>query len=165
MSTKEINRRYYLKNQVRLRAARREKYKKNPETELRQQRKRYAANPAKYRARARARSATVSGRARILWYGAKRRAKLRKQGFDLSVARIERAIKRGLCEATGIPFDLSPRSAGGQNPFSPSLDQKVRGGGYTNENTQVVIYIHNCARWTWGDAPLKKYIDEAKFLR
>lgn len=35
-------------------------------------------------------------------------------------------------------------------PFAPSLDQKVPGGGYTPENTQVVLWAYNAAKGDWG---------------
>lgn len=67
-------------------------------------------------------------------------------------------IERGHCEVTGIPFDLS-RVPSGRNPFTPSLDQKIPGGGYTPENTQVVVWIYNAAKGTWSHADVMKLVE------
>ena len=46
---------------------------------------------------------------------------------------------------TGIEFDLSFGKAHAR-PFGPSLDQIKPGAGYTEENTQVVVWIYNAAK-------------------
>lgn len=56
-------------------------------------------------------------------------------------------LERGVCEATGIPFDFHPRDDGGhQNPRAPSLDRIDPSGDYTPDNTQLVLYAYNTAK-------------------
>jgi hypothetical protein len=74
------------------------------------------------------------------------RAKKRNLPFDLVAENIQARIEAGVCEVTGIPFDLTtPRSWN-----APSLDQIVPGEGYTKENIRVVLYALNVMANTWG---------------
>jgi len=66
-------------------------------------------------------------------------------------------LERGICEITGLHFDMT-KAGGRAGPFSPSLDQKIAGRGYTPENTQVVCFIHNTARGPWGEPALYSYV-------
>lgn len=61
----------------------------------------------------------------------------------------------GVCEATNIPFSFTAEP---WDPFQPSLDRKDSAKGYTPDNVQVVVLIHNMARNKWGDAALIKYV-------
>jgi len=83
---------------------------------------------------------TPDGRARRLVSGARKRAADKGLPCDVSVGRVLTALKRGLCEVTGLPFDFSSRA------FAPSLDRRDNSRGYTNDNTQVVVWIYNSAK-------------------
>jgi len=77
---------------------------------------------------------------------AKNRARKKGIPFDLDRDDIQERIDNGLCELTGIPFDLeTPRAWN-----APSLDQIEPSAGYTNENTRVVLYAVNVMANTWG---------------
>lgn len=77
---------------------------------------------------------------------ARHRAKKRGLPCDLVVEEIQARIDAGVCELTGIPFDLStPRSWN-----APSLDQINPGLGYTQANVRVVLYALNVMANTWG---------------
>lgn len=66
---------------------------------------------------------------------------------DLSVAWLKDRLTRGICEVTGIAFDLSLLS-GSRNPFGPSVDQKQPGAGYTQANCHMVVWCYNAAKGT-----------------
>lgn len=77
---------------------------------------------------------------------ARHRAKSRGLPFDLDQKDIQTRIERGVCEMTGIPFDLTTPRAWN----APSLDQITPGEGYTKSNTRVVLYALNVMSNTWG---------------
>lgn len=67
---------------------------------------------------------------------------------------VREKLKLGRCEVTGLPFDFT--TEGG--PFAASIDRKDSSKPYTEENTQIVVWIHNAARNNWGDGPLHQYM-------
>ena len=93
------------------------------------------------------RKGSTATRASKLTAAAKSRAALKGLPFDLTVQWVQEALDSGRCEATGIAFDLS--SNRGWN--TPSLDQIEAGGGYTMDNTRVVLFGLNAACGTWGE--------------
>jgi hypothetical protein len=98
------------------------------------------ANPERYRAR-------------MLWNKARVRAEQRKIPFTVTQRWLEMKLSAGHCEATGLRFDME--FGNGRRPFTPSIDQKIAGLGYTPENTQLVIYLYNLAKSDWGDDELQ----------
>jgi len=62
---------------------------------------------------------------------------------------IQEKIERGVCEATGLPFDLSPGN--GPTPWAPSLDRIDNSLGYTPNNSRVVVWMFNAAKGTTTD--------------
>ena len=94
---------------------------------------------------------TAEGRAQVLLNNARGRAK--KSGLEFTIDRewIAERLRRGICEATGVPLDYSQTGAGkgGSHPWSPSLDRIDNAKGYTPENTQVVVWIYNSAKNTF----------------
>lgn len=96
---------------------------------------------------------TPMGIATDLMAGPNRRDQLGE--VSISSRWIADKIKLGFCEATGIPFDLS-KPNGERKPFSPSIDQIEPKGGYTKDNTQVVCWIYNAAKGTWGHEDVVK---------
>lgn len=106
------------------------------------------ANATKYQ--------TAKFRASALLHAAKKRADKKGLEFSLTHAWVVERIAAGFCEATGIPFILDA-GKGHHQPFAPSLDRKDNARGYTEDNVQVVAFIHNAARGPWGDGPLLTY--------
>lgn len=103
----------------------------------------------------------VQRRTHGLFVGAKRRAVEFSLPFTITREWVRARLEKGVCEATGIPFS-GPST---NRAFIPSLDRKDPALGYTPANTQVVVFIHNCARNNWGDAALHSYIKQyLKFL-
>lgn len=85
---------------------------------------------------------TAHGRAHTLYNKAQQRAKKNNLPIDITPEWIEEKIQSGFCEKTGIPFELDNT----RGPFSPSVDQREPGKGYTKENVQVVVLIYNMAK-------------------
>jgi len=79
----------------------------------------------------------------------------REKNLDININSewLEPKLRNGVCEVTGIPFTLD----GKHGPFMPSLDRIDPKKGYTKDNVQVVILMHNSARMYWGDTPLVTY--------
>lgn len=117
----------------------------------------YAANRETLAAYHAANRETPSGRASKLLAAARARAKA--SGIPVTITRewIEEKLKAGNCEATGVPFDLSPTGYGNKNPWAPSLDQITPGAGYTPENVQVVCWIFNVAKQQWDIGTLELF--------
>lgn len=94
---------------------------------------------------------------------AKRRCAKRKLPFDLAPADILPTLKFGLCEVTGLPFDM--KKLRGRSPFTPSLDRKIPALGYVRENIQVVVWALNAMRGEWGDEILLQIADALRRIQ
>jgi hypothetical protein len=83
------------------------------------------------------------------------RTRARKRGMEFSLEQhagdIQRRIDAGVCELTGVAFDLSP----GRKFNSPSLDRIDPKRGYTHDNVRVVLNLVNAALGDWGEATLR----------
>ncbi|MEY4429437.1 MAG: hypothetical protein RLZZ182_2126 [Pseudomonadota bacterium] len=93
------------------------------------------------------RKGSTSTRASRLTAAAKSRAALKGLPFGLTVEWVQSALDSGVCEATGIAFDLTSKR--GWN--TPSLDQIRAGEGYTMANTRVILFGLNAACGNWGE--------------
>jgi hypothetical protein len=83
-------------------------------------------------------------------------AKYRCQKVTITSDWVIEKLKRGICELTGLPFDLSKQESFVRNPYSPSLDRidsKLQ--EYTPENTRLVIWAVNCAINEFGLETMK----------
>lgn len=101
----------------------------------------------------------VERRASKLFLACRQRSRLGGFAFDLTKEWIAERIRRGVCEATGLPFDITPLPPRSERKsrtpaFAPSLDRIERGGGYTQANTRVVVFIYNVARSDFDDEEL-----------
>lgn len=108
---------------------------------------------------------SVSGRAKTLYKGAKRRASVYDE-FDVSVEWIEKKLERGYCELTRLPFDFLPHPKYAKNPYSPSIDRIDSTKGYTKENVRIVLWQVNLMRGEMTDEEVelicKKFIERNK---
>jgi hypothetical protein len=88
-----------------------------------------------------------------MWGGAKKRALKKGAMAQFTITRMDVYNKLlacdGFCPITGEPFDFSLVGFNQQNARGPSLDQIIPGKGYTNENTQVVVWWYNAAKGSW----------------
>lgn len=100
---------------------------------------------------------TPRGRAGLLlWFAAKRAA---ASGLEcaLDVQDVTDRIAAGVCEATGILFDMKPGpDKHHANPWAPSLDRRDSLKGYTADNVQVVCAAYNYAKSEWSSEVLLK---------
>lgn len=99
--------------------------------------------------------ATLAGRVARMISRSRACAKRAGVEFDITPEWLSERLSAGVCEATGLPFDLSPNPYSCRsNPFQPSIDRLQPGGGYTINNARVTVLIFNVARSDFGDAPL-----------
>lgn len=85
-----------------------------------------------------------------LWHN----SKTRSENHSISVEWIKEKLETGICEVTGLPFELVYGK--GKVPWSPSLDQIIPGNGYTPENTRVVVWLYNSAKNIFTDEDVLK---------
>ncbi len=97
-----------------------------------------------------------------LYSGARHRAKKHNREFSITKEWLEKKVKKGVCEVTGVPFEYDNKKEYKSAPFIPSLDRKNRKIGYTPRNTQVVINAYNIMKWEWSKKDLKKLIEIVK---
>lgn len=93
------------------------------------------------------RSSTSDGLAIRILIAARTRQRKKdmKLPFDITRDWIKEKIEKGVCEVSGIKFDLSFNKTL-KRPFSPSLDKKDPYKPYTKENCQIVCFIYNIAK-------------------
>lgn len=101
-------------------------------------------------------AASIKGRATKMWHNASRRSKRNKscESFEITITPewIAKKLTIGVCECTGIPFDLSPTDKFSTNPYAPSLDRidpTIK--TYSPENTRVVLSCVNIALNEFGE--------------
>lgn len=93
----------------------------------------------------------IAGR---LLTGARNRAKQGGYAFTLTRDWLVPRLTRGACEVTGIPFDFSPIPDRRVRAHAASLDKVDPDGGYTPENTKVVVTQYNLAKNQWNHETL-----------
>lgn len=94
----------------------------------------------------------IEYRARYIWGHAKRRARKSGLHFSLTTDWVLERLERGICQETGLTFDLKVLPQGGpSNPFCPSLDRIIPKFGYTKNNCRLILLCLNSALGAWGD--------------
>jgi hypothetical protein len=89
-----------------------------------------------------------------LWHMAKRRADKMGLAFDLDQDDLERRLRIGVCEVTGMQFVMTVGS--GRSPWSPSLDRIDFKLGYVSSNVRITVYMYNIARNNFSDEDVVK---------
>jgi hypothetical protein len=92
---------------------------------------------------------TPNGRSQNLWNSAKHRADKLGLAFDITPEWVQERIAAGRCEVTGLLFTLALGTGRRARPWNPSLDRKNPLEGYTQQNTQVVVWAYNTAKGGW----------------
>ena len=85
----------------------------------------------------------------IMLRSAKRRSTLRDIPYSLDTPWLQKKMKRGVCEVTGLRLEASAirsESGGHSGFFAPSLDRINSNLGYTKRNTRLVIWGYNRAK-------------------
>ncbi|HEY4831681.1 MAG TPA: hypothetical protein VIH61_03880 [Waddliaceae bacterium] len=105
---------------------------------------------------------TLNGRAFILYSSAKQRAKNQKLPFSITHELVKKCLIEcnGSCQVTGTPLSFELRSDVSQNPFAPSIDQKISGNGYTLDNIQIVAVWYNRMKSDLTDAEAQQILLE-----
>lgn len=103
----------------------------------------------------------VKVRAQRLYGNAQKRA--REMGWpapDFGSLWVEEKILLGVCEVTGIPFDLSSQSTvtvHAKNPWVPSLDRIDSAGVYSIANVQVVVFMYNVCKAEFNHSDVVRF--------
>lgn len=86
-------------------------------------------------------------RSKMVWRTARVHAKVKGADFRLSFERVRDAILNGVCERTGVAFDLGfPKTKSVKNPFAPSVDKIDPHGIYEDGNVQIVCWCYNTGK-------------------
>lgn len=151
---------YYAANKDRIAAITKE-YRSRPEVkQLRNKRLATPENKEKIRIRG-----AANYRKQYLEHmlnGALKRAFARDVPFGISVdevMRLHAVLETGVCELTGIAFEIGNGKVG---PNSPSLDRIKPELGYVDGNLRVIIFALNSAMGDWG---LETLIEMVKRIR
>lgn len=88
---------------------------------------------------------TNSGKASQLLGSAKSRAKRKHIEISITKEWILEKLNTGICELSGLAFDLSTTGRINRNPFSPSIDRIDCSKGYTPSNCRVILLSMNDA--------------------
>lgn len=99
-----------------------------------------------------------------LYRRSKKNAKLRSIPFQLSRLEFDSIVTRagGVCEVTGITFELTIKGGCERRPFAPSLDRIDSSGGYVLPNCRLVCGIVNTAMGAWGEDIFWRMVNAAK---
>ena len=100
-------------------------------------------------------------RAQRLHGNAQKRAKANGwPELDFDSLWVEQKIAAGVCEVTGIPFDLHTKtsvSVHAKNPWVPSLDRIDSQKPYLKDNVQVVVFMYNVCKAEFDHADVVKF--------
>ena len=81
-----------------------------------------------------------------LFLGANSRANRNNAKCTITEEWIQERIDKGVCELTGLPFDLEFAHDTKNNPYAPSLDRiDSKNKNYTPDNVRVVLSFVNIA--------------------
>ena len=79
---------------------------------------------------------------------------------DFNSLWVEEKILAGVCEVTGIPFDLNTQvstSVHAKNPWVPSLDRIDSSKPYTKDNVHVVVFMYNVCKAEFAHKDVVKF--------
>lgn len=140
----------YDKNREKILQMARARRLKNHAAELKKQRARRTANPEKYREMNRAHKQANPYAWRL--YSARKQAKAKGLAFDLDLEWFATRLDSGICELSGLPFDLREKyGLGGRGARSPSVDRRDPKGPYTKENCRMILWWINRALTDLGE--------------
>jgi len=102
---------------------------------------------------------TIDGRASLLVYRCRQRAKRCGIDCQLDIDNIHEKLLKGVCEVTGVILEFSQ---GDYNPYSPSIDRIDSGKGYVDGNIQVVCMIYNFMKNKFTTKQVLEFIEKIK---
>jgi hypothetical protein len=121
------------------------RWKRDGARKLAERRAKRLANPELFKAKEEAR--WRNQRNRVFYCAIKTRAKKAGIGFDLTREWIAEKLRAGVCEMSGIQFDME----GKLTPNSPSIDRIDPSGPYTQANCRVILWFLNRALCNYGE--------------
>ena len=90
---------------------------------------------------------TPKGKATRLISDAKKRGDV-----TISTEWLTKKLELGICELTGLPFDMRSLGVNMPKAYAPSLDKiDASNKEYSKTNTRVVLFAVNCALGRFGD--------------
>ena len=137
---------YYENNKEKAKAWGAARYAREGEKIRARQRELRAANPEFHRARARLYKENNRNAWRVI--GCRKSAKEDGVPFDLDKEWFDIRIGAGVCEMSGLPFNLE---ANGRHPYAPSVDRIIPGGPYTKDNCRLILWWLNRAMSNLGE--------------
>ena len=102
---------------------------------------------------------TTLGKAGQLLGSAKTRASKKNLEVTITKEWILEKLNQGVCELSGVLFDMSPSGRKNRNPKSPSIDRINSSLGYTPENSRIILLSLNDALNQYG---LEHFLEMAK---
>lgn len=73
---------------------------------------------------------------------------------------LEEKICAGVCEVTGLPFDLITQvnnTVHAKNPWVPSIDRIDSAKPYLKNNVQLVVFMYNVCKAEFAHADVVKF--------
>lgn len=129
------------------RAAGRRRYANNAAAYVEKKRAWQVANPEKVKVSKK--KERVKNRASIMLQSV--RYSCKEKGLECDITRewLQERLDVGICEMSGLPFDLDV--VGHNQPNKPSIDRKTAGGPYTQANCRMVLWSVNRALCNYGE--------------
>lgn len=143
------SREYYAKNAEVLRLREREYRYKNHDEFLARSRARRAADPEKFRNWNRIHRKKNPAAWRL--YGTRKQAKIAGVICDLDIEWFTKRLDAGVCEMSGLPFDIREKYEFGRGKNSPSVDRIDPKGPYTKANCRMILWWLNRAMGDIGE--------------
>jgi hypothetical protein len=133
----------------------RQEYRARTEVKLKtaEAQKRYKSKPEVQEARRKKREENIKRadrRSVMLMNSVNVRCRKGNLPVEIDAAWIKERLEKGVCEVSGVCFEFGKHGSTRRNPFGPSIDQIVAGGGYTLKNSRVVLTALNLALCEWG---------------
>ena len=97
-------------------------------------------------------------RAKLFFKTIKRRAATNNIDFNLTIQWLEERLIRGICEVSGIAFNLDNFGKCHDKFYSPSVDRIDNSQGYTVDNCRMVLFAFNAGKHTGTDSDFIKLI-------
>lgn len=157
---KEYKKREYQRHREEIRQRNKAYYEANRDRLIQQQRQWYKDNASRIRENTNAwRKANRTivrmwteknrkkRRAAYMLYGVRKSAKEKNLPFDLTIEWLDERLKFGLCELSGLPFDMEAKR--GAN--SPSVDKIDPSKGYVQANCRVILWSLNRAKSNYSE--------------
>lgn len=126
-------------------------YDKNKDRAVSWKREWVKNNKEQYRARRKRYRNNTNTRAIEMLSNAKYSANKKNVPFDLDIEFIRNKLDAGICELTGLTFNLEPLDGGRQNPYTASMDRISPELGYVKDNVRMILWALNAAFNSYGE--------------